>query len=102
MNYKIVSKRPWWWFITGRKWGEVAMTFGDTIYCQEDKLRPDILVHELVHVRQHKESKLYAFYILMRSTLDNDFYEKLEREAKNAQIKYILEHDNRRDDGVRS
>lgn len=86
-KFKIVTKEPFWWFITGKKWGDVAMTFGNVIYCRADKLTPDVLAHEMVHLKQHKYSKLYAFYILIRSSLNHKFHDKLELEATTEQFK---------------
>lgn len=90
MSPKIITKKPFWWFITGKPWGSVAMAFGDTIYCSKDKLTDEIIAHEKVHLRQHKYSKLYATYILIKCTFNNKFYEELEREAYREQLRFRL------------
>lgn len=82
---KIVYKKPWWWVITGREWGEVAMTWGDTIYCTKERLTPRILRHEACHVRQHRGSRAIAFYHLIRSIFSEKYYNKMEQEAKQCE-----------------
>jgi hypothetical protein len=82
---KLITKKPWWWFITGRRWGEVAMTWGNNVYCAEDKWTPRIRRHEECHVRQHKGSNWVAFYHLVRSTFSEEYYNKLEDEAKKCE-----------------
>lgn len=97
---RLEIKKPWWWFLTGKKWGEVAMTWGATIYCEEDKLRDDVLIHELEHVRQNRGKWYLSLWFLIRGTVDKKFYEKLEMEAKRAQFHYL--NANHRLDGLRT
>lgn len=84
-SIKIVHKKPWWWSITGREWGSVAMTWGNTIYCRQDKLTPRILRHETCHVRQHKGSGWIALYQFIRSNFSEKYYNKMEEEAKQCE-----------------
>lgn len=91
----LITKKPWWWFITGRQWGDVAMTWGKNVYIAEDKIRGEILAHEMCHVRQHKGSNWVALYHFIRANLSNDYYNKMEEEATQAQLayrKYIETH----------
>lgn len=97
-NLNLVHNKPWWWFMTGRKWGEVAMTFGDKVYVKEDQARPDVLVHESVHVRQCKGKWYISLWFLIRSTFDDKFYRDLEEEAEVEQMNYVYE--NNRDNGL--
>lgn len=89
---KIINKKPFWWFITGRKWGSVAMTWGNNIYCPRDKLTDDILIHEKVHIRQNKGKWYISLWFLIRSTFDDKFYQKLEWEAKKEQMNYLFKN----------
>lgn len=89
---KLITSKPWWWFITGKPWGSVALTWGNTVYCAEDKVREDILVHERVHIKQCKGKWYISLWFLIRCMVDDKFYQKLEREAKNEQIKYVLKY----------
>lgn len=91
MLEKILTKKPFWWFLTGKEWGDVALTWGNRIYCREDRLRDDILVHERVHIRQNKGKWYLSLWFLIRSTFDNKFYRKLEKEAYEEQYKYLCE-----------
>lgn len=97
---KLVTKKPFWWFITGREWGTVAMTWGDKIYGSPEALRPDIIAHEMEHIRQHKGKWYVSLWFLIRSTFDHKFHEKLESEARRAQLRYIYE--NSRNNGSRT
>jgi len=87
----LISKKPWWWFITGKKWGTVAMTWGKNVYITEKDMRPDILAHEQKHIEQNKGKWYISLWFLIRSTFDDKFYRRLEDEAKQAQIKSIYE-----------
>lgn len=82
MDYKLVTTKPFWWFITGHHWGDVAMTWGKNIYIAEDKITAKVLRHELCHVRQHKGSNWWALYHFIRSNLSDEYYNKMEQEAK--------------------
>ena len=92
MSEKIVNKKPFWWFITGKSWGEVAMTWGNIIYCPLDKLTDDILVHERVHIRQNKGKWYISLWFLIRSTFDDRFYQRIEWEAKREQMQYLYDN----------
>lgn len=82
---KIVTKRPWWWGVTGVKWGSHAMTWGNNVYIAEDKISPRILRHEACHVRQHKGSWWVALYHFIRMNLSEKYYNKMEDEAKQCE-----------------
>lgn len=82
---KLITKKPFWWIITGRKWGDVAMTWGNNVYIAEDKITARILRHEACHVRQHRGSWWVALYHFIRSTLSEDYYNKMEEEAKRCE-----------------
>lgn len=89
---KLQTSKPWWWFITGKEWGSVAMTFGNTVYLKEDKVREDILVHERVHIKQCKGKWYISLWFLIRCMVDDKFYQKLEWEAKKEQIDYAIKN----------
>ena len=97
---KLITSKPWWWFITGKEWGSVAMTWGDTVYCAEDKVREDILVHERVHIKQCNGKWYISLWFLIRSMVDDKFYRRLEHEAYMAQMEYATK--NYRDHGRRT
>lgn len=96
---KLITSKPWWWFITGKEWGSVAMTWGNRVYCAKDKVRKDILVHERVHIKQCKGKWYISLWFLLRCSVDNKFYKKLEDEAYMAQFKYL--HENSRNRSLR-
>ena len=93
---KLITSKPWWWAITGKEWGSVAMTFGSNVYCAKDKVREDILVHERVHIRQNKGKWYISLWFLIRCMVDDKFYQSLEQEAYNAQYKYLNENNRNR------
>lgn len=95
---RIVSKKPWWWSITGREWGTVAMTWGKTIYGSPQALRPDIIAHEKHHIIQNKGRWYISLWFLIRSMFDEAFYERLESEARQAQLRFII-NENRGNNG---
>lgn len=98
---KLITKRPWWWAITGKKWGTVAMCWGSNIYGDEKTLaRGDIIAHEMKHIEQNKGKWYISLWFLIRSTFDDKFYQRIEFEARQAQLRYIYE--NSRDTSLRS
>lgn len=97
---RIINKKPWWWFITGKKWGTVAMTWGNTVYGTREGLRPDIMAHEMEHIRQNKGKWYISLWFLIRCTFDEKFYKRLEYEATQAQLRYLYE--NYRNNGLRA
>ncbi len=97
---KLITSKPWWWFITGKLWGDVAMTWGDKVYCAKDKVREDILVHERVHIKQCRGKWYISLWFLIRCSVDSKFYNKLEDEAYKAQRIYLYE--NYRNNGRRT
>lgn len=79
----LITKKPWWWFITGKEWGTVAMTWGKNVYVHEVHMENErILRHEACHVRQHRGSWWVALYHFIRSNLSSEYYERMEAEAK--------------------
>ena len=93
-SIRLVKNKPWWWdFLTGKDWEITAMTWGNTIYGGEKALsRPDIMAHEMCHVKQNKGKWYISLWFLIRSTFDSKFYNQLEFEARQAQLKYIYEN----------
>lgn len=89
---KIITKKPFWWIITGREWGTVAMTWGNRIYGSREALRADIIAHEIEHIKQNKGKWYISLWFLIRSTFDKKFYDKLEFDARQAQLRYIYEN----------
>lgn len=85
MNYKLITKKPWWWFIVGREWGTVAMTWGSRVYCAENKWSHRIRRHEECHVRQHRSSWWVALYHFVRANLSEEYYNRMEAEAKSCE-----------------
>lgn len=100
MKPNFITKKPWWWFITCREWGTVAMTWGNNIYGSPEALRPDIIAHELHHIKQNKGKWYISLWFLVRSTFDDKFYQKLEFDARQAQLRFIYE--NSRNNGLRT
>lgn len=86
---KLITNKPWWWFLTGKKWGTVAMTFGNRVYIHPKDIREDILVHERVHIKQNKGKWYISLWFLIRSTIQPKFYKQLELEAYIAQYDYL-------------
>jgi len=60
------------------------IAFGDTIYAK-DPLSKDKIVHEQVHLEQHKYSNLWAIIYLIRYRLSKRFRLKSEIEAFHEQ-----------------
>lgn len=90
---KIKNKRPLFWFMVKMffpsvEWNKVAFTFGDTIYSSQP-LSKAILGHELVHIEQHRNSKLFAMYIFIRYFFSKKFRLELEIPAYQAEWKII-------------
>jgi len=68
----------------GVEWGPVVVTWGDTCYCANE-VRPDLLVHETVHMHQQKNPKKWW----KRYYKDVQFRVEQETEAYRAQYKYM-------------
>ena len=85
---KLVTKKPWWWFITGAKWGECAVTLGSSIYYPKE-LPPPILEHEKVHIKQCGGSVLMHLFLMH---LPLEMYRLMEQEAHQAQYKSALNY----------
>jgi hypothetical protein len=95
INYKIVYKKPWiWWLLKlvfkEINWNFTVVTIGNTIYSSRP-IHPRVLAHELVHVRQQKASKLYAYcYFIPRYIFDKNFRIKVEAEGYAEENKFKL------------
>lgn len=62
-----------------------VITIADTIYSAYP-MASHILRHEMVHIRQQKGSKLYAYlYFIPRYFLDREFRERMEAEGHAAE-----------------
>lgn len=88
---KIKYKKPlFWWVVSffhpGAEWGKVIFAFGDTIYTAKI-LNEAELAHEKVHLKQHKHSKMYAFFFALMCTISKKFFLKAEIEAYQAENK---------------
>jgi hypothetical protein len=89
--FKIVYKAPLIYPLLKWRFPEIdfnrdtVITIGDTIYTKRT-LHPKILQHELIHVRQQKGSKLYAyFYFIPRYFFDKKFRDRVEGEGHAAE-----------------
>lgn len=82
---RVVTKKPWWWAITGQAWGNVAMTWGNTVYIRQDRITSKVLRHEACHVKQHRGSWWVALYHFIRSTMSVKYYNRMENEAKQCE-----------------
>jgi hypothetical protein len=90
---KIVYRKPlFWnivtWFYSNAVWGKVIFTFGDTIYAPH-LLDKAIETHEMVHIKQHHSSKLFACYVFLRCYFDKKYFLKIETEAYQAENKIV-------------
>lgn len=86
----IIHKKPWFWnifkiFIPNISWDNQVLTFGGDIYAKE-QLRPDIEIHEQVHIRQQKGNKFYGAWMILWYLLLPKFRYKLELEATREQL----------------
>lgn len=93
IKYSNTKPKCWWIFkifFPQLDWDKNVLTFGNTIYSKE-KLRPDVEQHELVHVRQQKESKIYGAWMILWYLLIPRFRYKLELEAVRVQLAWAKE-----------
>ena len=65
-----------------------GFAFGDTIYSRHNPVPQDVLVHEKVHLKQMKYSKLYGVWHFARFVLSKGFRYRIELEAFRAQYKF--------------
>jgi len=89
-NYKISYKKPpfqWLFRIVFGKIPELyCFTFGNTIYTNPGRqLNPAQIAHEEVHVKQHKSSKIFAFFFMIRFICSKSFRLKVEAPAYRAE-----------------
>ena len=75
-------------FFPGYDFSKVIFAFGDTIYAAKP-LASYNLVHEKVHLRQMKYSKLYGIIHFIRFVLSKKFRYQSELEAYQEEYKYI-------------
>lgn len=72
----------------GVKWeGNLVVTYAGQIYCPSGKVAPDVLVHEMVHVRQQQGQDMEA--LLERYMNDLDYMREVETEAFKAQAAFL-------------
>ncbi|MES2224984.1 MAG: hypothetical protein V4478_03280 [Patescibacteria group bacterium] len=77
----------------GVSWdGGVCCVYGDTAYCKYD-LRPDVIAHESVHVRQQSEMGPMEWW--KRYFADKKFRLEQEIEAYKEQMKFVRENCSR-------
>lgn len=94
MEYKLSTVPPPVYERARELWGVdfdkgVVFTFGDTIHCKWP-IPPDVLAHELVHVKQQTEqSKDYWWF---KYFTDAEFRLEQELEAYRAQYQWIVKH----------
>lgn len=67
----------------------VAFAFGDTIYTHFDPIADYDLIHEKVHLRQMRYSKLYGIIHFIKFFFSRRFRYKTELEAYQEEYKYI-------------
>lgn len=67
----------------------VGFAFGDTIYTRFDPLPDYNLVHEKVHLRQMRYSKLWGVIHFIRFALSRKFRYKTEVEAYGEEYRFI-------------
>jgi hypothetical protein len=75
MDIKV--SRPLIWplvkiFFPAAKWGEVIVTWGDSIYSKYP-VSQDLIAHESVHIMQQKMSKLYGLIWWARYIVSSSF-----------------------------
>ena len=77
---------------TGLQWGKgIVFTYDGVIYSEDLPVRPDVEVHERVHVRQQLEyGSANAF--MHRYFTDLEFRKKIEVEAYHEQYRHASEH----------
>lgn len=98
MNAKFSNQEPPCYPKLREKFGGLAwedtddvVTYAGTIYCRRLPLAPDVMVHELVHVRQQREYAGHAAAYLDRYCDDPQFRLDQELEAYRAQLAFIYE-----------
>ncbi len=90
---RIIYRRPLLWFVVKiffpkAKWGEIAFTFGNTIYSPRE-MRDDLIIHELVHMKQQRGSRLLGCVWFMKYVISKKFRVRIEIEAYRAQYLFI-------------
>lgn len=93
LNHFLSSRKPDVWPIveakTGLQWGKgIVFTYGNTIYSEDHPLKEDVLVHELVHVRQQSGFQNLEEY-LNQYLNDQMFRYEMELEAYRAQWQFL-------------
>lgn len=90
---KIVYDKPkFWWLVRllhpNVEWGDIAMSFGDTIYTAKT-MPAHVLVHEKTHIRQMRESKLLGVLFSLGYGVSKRLRLRWELEAYIEQYRYI-------------
>lgn len=92
---KIKYEPPFFWplikrFNPAAIWGGVIVCWGDTIYASPS-LKPlpqHLIIHETVHCRQQRYSKVWGTLVLIWYNLSPKFRLKCELEAYRAEVRY--------------
>src|SRR3990167_1878349 len=66
-----------------------AFSFGDTIYTHENPLADFHFVHEKVHLKQMKYSKVYAVWHFLKFWFSQSFLYRVELEAYREQARFM-------------
>lgn len=72
-------------FFPAAKWGEVIVTWGDSIYAKR-AISQDLIAHESVHIMQQRMSKLYGLIWWARYITSSSF--RLSQEISAHQKQY--------------
>lgn len=68
----------------------VIIAYGDTVYTKSKGISPDLIVHEMTHIRQQEQIGKDVWWD--RYIADKDFRLQQEMEAYENQCKYIRTH----------
>jgi len=86
--FKSNTKPKFWWLLKILfpviDWDRTILAFGDVVY-SKDSISEDKAIHEAVHLKQQKHSKLWAIIYLIRYRLSKRFRLKSEIEAFHEQ-----------------
>ena len=67
-----------------------GFAFGDTIYSRHNPVPQDVLIHERIHLKQMRYSKLYGIWHFARFVFSKEFRYKKELEAFRAQYRFCM------------
>ena len=92
--HKVSHSKPGIWplvrlFLPQMRWGQEAkaLTWGDTIYIA-DKITPDQLEHERVHLEQQRYSKWYGTWAVLRYLISGKYRYQCELPAFRRQWQF--------------